>query len=323
MGEPERMGAPAPAIERAAEQVAGNAARPVVILNPASDGGRAARLRATVERALLGGRGDLALTTRAGDATRLAAEAARLGRPVVVVGGDGAIHEAAGVLAEGGAVTLGVVPAGSGNDFATGVARAPRDPLRALKVALAGPVERVDAGMVNGEYFVNALSVGLDAHMAQTAERLKRYHLTGQSLYLTAALRELLLNYGACPTLTLDLDGAPLPQAVYALVAMSLGPTYGGGFRINPGADPCDGLFDVCMLSKPPLLRALRLLPAVERGRHVSAHETRIVRCARLSIAATRRLTAQLDGELIYASHFDVRLLPGALPLRRGPLATR
>ncbi|HEX2349728.1 MAG TPA: diacylglycerol kinase family protein, partial [Ktedonobacterales bacterium] len=65
-------------------------ALPCVILNPASNGGRAARLRRVIERALQGGRGELALTEARGDATRLAAQAARAGRPIVVVGGDGA-----------------------------------------------------------------------------------------------------------------------------------------------------------------------------------------------------------------------------------------
>ena len=295
-------------------------ALPFVILNPASNGGRAARLRKVIERALLGGRGELALTQARGDATRLAAEAARAGRDVVVVGGDGAIHEAAGgVVASGASVAFGVVPAGSGNDFALHVARMPLDPLRALDLALTAPVEPIDMGMVNGEYFTNALGVGLDANVAVRAERLKRYGLSGQSLYMTSALTELLFHYDDCPTLTVQYDDvAPIHQ-VFALVAMSIGPTYGGGFKINPGADPQDQQFDMCMLSKPPLLRALRLLPAVERGKHIGQPETRIVRCQRVTLEADHPINAQLDGEFMQAARFEVSLLPGALALRRGP----
>ena len=298
--------------------------QPLVILNPASNGGRAAKLRKVIERALLGGRGELALTKAPGDATRLAGEAARAGRAVVVVGGDGAIHEAAGgMIAAGARVPFGVVPAGSGNDFALQVARAPLDTTRALDLALTAPVDPVDVGMVNGRCFVNALSVGLDANMAQTAERLKRYRLSGRALYMASALTELLLHYDACPTLSVQYDDAEPIQQVFALVAMSLGPTYGGGFQINPGADPQDGRFDMCMLSKPSLPRALRLLPAVEHGKHVGQPETRILRCQRVVIVAQRRVNAQLDGELTQGERFEVSLLPGALPLRRGPAAAR
>lgn len=293
---------------------------PIVILNPASNGGRAARLRKVIERALSGGRGELALTSGPGEATRLAAEAARAGRSIVVVGGDGVIHEAAGgVVASGVRVPFGVVPAGSGNDFALHVARAPLDPLRALDLALTAPIEPVDVGMVNGEYFVNALSVGLDANVAVYAERHKRLGLSGQPLYMTSALTVLLLHYDQCPTLTVQYDDAAPLHQIFALVAMSLGPTYGGGFQINPGADPTDGYFDMCMLSKPPLLRALRLLPAVERGKHVGEPETRIVRCRRVTLESERPVNAQLDGELSQGTRFEVSLLPGALSLRRGP----
>ncbi|HZC07525.1 MAG TPA: diacylglycerol kinase family protein [Ktedonobacterales bacterium] len=304
-------------------QVSGAAspdATPVVILNPASNYGRAARLRKAIERALLGGRGELMLTAARGDATRLAIEAARAGRAVVVVGGDGAIHEAAsGVVASHSSVPFGVVPAGSGNDFALHVAHAPLDPIRALDIALTAPIAPTDVGVVNGEYFVNALSVGLDANVAVRAERHKRFGLSGHPLYMSSALTELLLRYDDCPTLTLQYDDEPPVHQIFALVAMSIGPTYGGGFKINPGADPRDGYFDMCALSKPPLHRALRLLPAVEHGKHVGEPETRIVRCRRVTIESERPVNAQLDGELTRATRFEVSLLPGALALRCGP----
>ena len=295
-------------------------APPFVILNPASNGGRAAKLRKVIERALLGGRGELALTTAPGDATRLAAQAAQAGRGIVVVGGDGAIHEAAGgMIAAGVSVPFGVVPAGSGNDFALHVAHAPLDPLQALDLALTAPVSPVDVGVVNGVVFVNALSVGLDANVAARAEHYKRLGLSGRALYMSSALTELLLHYDRCPTLTVQYDDAEPLHQVFALAAMSLGPTYGGGFLINPTADPQDGLFDVCMLSKPSLLRALTLLPAVERGKHIGQPETRIVRCQRITLASDHPAHAQLDGELMQAPRFEVNLLPGALALRRGP----
>lgn len=319
MREPEVATAPSPAQSATSRPDA----LPLVILNPASDSGRAAKLRRTLEKALLGGRGELALTTGPGHATQLAEQAAREGRSVVVVGGDGVIHEAAGgVIASGVSVPFGVVPAGNGNDFALHVANAPRDLAQALDLALNGPIERVDVGVVNGNYFVNAISVGLDANVSFTSEGLKPYWLKGQALYMTAALTELLFHYDRCPTLTVQCDDGPPMRKLFALVAMSIGPTYGGGFWINPNADPQDGLFDVCLFTKPPLLRALRLLPVVEQGKHIGQPEITIVRCSRLTLEADHPVNAQYDGELARASRFEVSLLPGALSLRRGPAST-
>lgn len=292
---------------------------PIVILNPASNHGQAATLRRVIERALMGNRGELALTQKPGDGTRIAEEAARAGRAVVVVGGDGAAHEAGnGVLRAGGSVPFSVVPAGSGNDYAQFVARMPLDIAAALEIALNASPERVDAGTVNDRYVLNALSVGIDANCSATAERLKRYGLTGRALYMTAALREVIFNYGACPTLTTQFDDGPAKRQVYAAVAMSIGPTYGGGFKINPAADPQDGMFDVCVLDKPRQLRALRLLPMVERGQHVGQPEAHFFHARRITLEATEDVFAQVDGELMRARRFEVALLPSAIWLRRG-----
>jgi diacylglycerol kinase (ATP) len=310
---------PEPTTGAQSEQAPQSRETPIVILNPASNHGRAASLRRVIERELMGNRGELVLTQKPGDGTRIAEEAARAGRAVVVVGGDGAAHEAGnGVLRAGGAVPFGVVPAGSGNDYAQFVARMPLDISAALEIALSAPPERVDAGTVNDRYVLNALSVGIDANCSATAVRLKRYGLTGRALYMTAALREVIFNYGACPTLTTQFDDGPANRQVYAAVAMSIGPTYGGGFKINPAADPQDGMFDVCVLDKPRQLRALRLLPMVERGLHVGQPEAHFFHARRITLEATEEVYAQVDGELMRARRFEVALLPGAMWLRRG-----
>jgi diacylglycerol kinase (ATP) len=292
---------------------------PVVILNPAGNQGRAGRLRKPLERALGGGRGELVLTAAAHDAEHLAREAALAGRDIVAVGGDGTIAEVGnGILTSGARVALGIVPAGSGNDYAYETLRLPREPLRALELALSGRPVAMDAGQVNERYFLNALGVGIDANIAVAAESLKRIPLLrGQTLYWAASLRELLFHYDQCPLLTIAWDDAPAENKLYALAAVSIGPTYGGGFQINPGADPRDGYFELCMLTKPPLARALRLLPMVEKGKHLSQPEAHQVRVRRVTMAAEHPINAHLDGEVIRAQRFAVRILPGALLVRQ------
>ncbi len=292
---------------------------PLGMLYPAADQGRAARVRGRRERTLADGRGELALTQAPGDAERLATAAALAGRSVVIVGGDGSIREVgAGILASGARTPLGIVPAGNGNDYAYRALKLPADHALALEIALSGEPQPVDAGTVNGMYFLNALGVGIDANMAATAERLKRVPLLrGQALYWASSLTELIFHYDRCPELTIAYDDAPEERRHFALAALSIGPTYGGGFQINPDADPTDGVFNLCAISKPSQLRALSLLPMIERGAHLHEPEVKRMLVRRATFEATTPIYAHLDGEVIRAQRFEAHILPGALLVRR------
>jgi diacylglycerol kinase (ATP) len=290
---------------------------PVVILNPASKRGR--RLHGWLKRSLRGGKGELVLTDAPRAGERIAQEAARAGRAVVAVGGDGTIAEVAnGILASGRRVPLGIVPAGNGNDYAANTLALPRDLKQALELALTGTPSPMDAGQVNGRYFVNSLGVGIDANIAAAATSLKRVPLLrGQALYWASSLRELIFHYDRCPSLTVAHDGEARERQHYAMAAVSIGPTAGGGFKINPGADARDGLFDLCLIWKPSQMRALRLLPMVEKGQHVSEPEVKRLRVQTVTLEAEHPVYAHLDGEVITAPRFEARILPGALLVRQ------
>jgi YegS/Rv2252/BmrU family lipid kinase len=292
---------------------------PVVILNPTGNRGKTARLRAPIERALADGRGELAITYTAREAELRGVEAAQSGRGVVAVGGDGTVAVIANaLLAAGSRGPLGIVPAGSGNDYAYETLRLPHDPLAALEIALNGPAPAMDVGWVNGRYFLNCLGVGIDANVAAAAEDLKRYpFMRGQVLYWASSLRELLFHYDRCPELRVTLDGQADESRLYALVAVSIGPTAGGGFRLNPGADPRDGYFDVCLVWKPSQLRALQLLPMVEKGTHIDQPEVKRARVQAVNLVSAKPIYAHLDGEVITASSFEARILPQALLVRQ------
>jgi YegS/Rv2252/BmrU family lipid kinase len=301
------------------EPAALSAEPPIVILNPAGNRGRCAALRAPLEKALAGGRGELALTNAPGVAQRIAADAARAGRSIIAVGGDGTLSEIAnGILASGQRVPLGIVPAGSGNDYACQTLKLPRDPLKALEIALRAPPTPMDAGAVNGRFFINSLGVGLDANIAARAERLKRVPLLrGKALYQVASVYEIVFQYHRCPQLHVLLDGAAHDARSYAVAAVTIGPTYGGGFHINPSADPTDGVFDVCLIVKPAQMRALRLLPMVKQGRHIDQPEVRQLLVRSLTLEADQPIHAHCDGEVFTAQRFEAHILPGALQIRR------
>ena len=296
-----------------------SAGRPLVVLNPAANRGNMRRHRELVRKKAAEEQADYIETTRSGEAEKLAREAANEGRPVIVVGGDGSIHEVVnGLLGSGRRVPLGIVAAGSGNDFAWNTLKLPRDPAQALERAFHGTLIDVDAGRVNDHYFANAFSLGLDADIAAAAHGLKHWPLmSGSRLYYSATLKQLLFGYHRCPRLSFQLDdGEWKEMSRYVLLAVSNGPTYGGGFRINPTADYTDGWFNLCAIDYTPLLHALRLLPVVQKGEHAGVPVVHFFQARKVHIESQLPVTIQIDGETSCAQSYQAEILPGVLWIR-------
>ncbi len=296
---------------------------PTVILNPTANRGNMARYRALLRSRLESEpQAEYVETSRQGEAQERAMNAAKEGRPIIIVGGDGSVHEVVnGILRAGRRVPLGIVAAGSGNDYAWHTLKLPKDPAAAIERAFTGQLVDSDAGIVNGRYFVNSFSVGLDADIAVAASWMKKIpFMSGSRLYYGTTIKQLLFGYHRCPWLTITLDGAAEPvEAVakrYVLMAVTNGPTYGAGFRINPTADYNDGLLDICTISYTPLPRALKLLPVVQKGEHSELPEVTFFRARSVRIESQRPVNIQMDGETTHATSYDAKILPAALLVR-------
>ncbi len=294
---------------------------PLVILNPAANRGKVHHYRSLLQPHVERVKAEYVETGRRGEAQERAMTAAKEGRPVIIVGGDGSVHEAVnGILSAGKQVPLGIVAAGSGNDYARFTLKLSQDPVAAVERAFYGETIEVDAGRVNGRYFANSFGVGLDANIAAAADWMKKFPLmSGSRLYYTASLQQLLFGYHRCPWLKFHLDDGAYQHAVekrYVLLAVTNGPTYGAGFRINPRADHVDGLLDVCAIDYTPLLRALKLLPVVKKGEHGGLPEVTFYRAKTIRIESRETVKMLMDGETMSATSFDVQILPGALLVR-------
>lgn len=293
--------------------------KPLVVLNPAANRGNMRLYRELARKKAADEQAEYVETIRSGDGEKLARQAASAGRPVIIVGGDGSVHETVnGLLASGRRVPLGIVAAGSGNDFAWNTLHLPHDPAAALERAFHGTLIDIDAGLVNGRYFANAFSLGLDANIAAVAHHMKRWpFMSGMRLYYGATLEQLFFGYHHCPWLAFKLDECEwVEMSRCVLLAVSNGPTYGGGFRINPTADPSDGWFHVCIIKHMPLARALRLLPVVQRGEHASIAEAHFFQARKVQIESRFPVHIQMDGETSRARSYQAEVLSGALWVR-------
>ncbi len=275
-----------------------------VIVNPAAGRGRCLKIWQGLEPLArkLGLDFDAYLTTGPGDATAQAKAALNLGlRRLVAVGGDGTIAEVVNATC-GTQTALGVIPAGTGNDFArsAGLPRVPEVALRALSEAR---VRRLDVGRVNGRFFVNVGGAGFDAEVARLSNTRARF-LSGTPAYVFSVLWTL-ASYR--PTrLIMTLDGVAR-EAPATMIAVANGSYYGGGMWITPEAKMDDGLLDVCVIGPMGRVELLAAFPRVFKGTHVTHPRISFYR------ARSVRLEVAEPGRTVYA-HADGEHL-GALPL--------
>ncbi|MEO6067703.1 MAG: diacylglycerol kinase family protein [Gemmatimonadota bacterium] len=270
-----------------------------ILYNPVAGRGRA---RATVAEVVKEARRhfrdvELLTTESPGDGVRLGKLAAERGMErVIVVGGDGTVHEAAnGILSVRRPTlpALGVVPEGTGNDFAKLIGTAGCGASEAVRRLAHGQLARYDIGEAWGEYFVNTLGVGLDAEVARHLRTVK--HLRGTLAYGMALLRALRTYRDLELEITV---GTERFSGKWLMVAAGIGAVEGGGFHLMPSARPDDGQLDVCAIRPVALLRLLALVPMVMLGKHARFREVWMGRTDRITFRGTQPIFVHVDGEL-------------------------
>ncbi len=294
--------------------------RPLIILNPGANRGRTSSLTATLQGLCrdLGSDAEVVETWGVDESRRVVEVAATAGRrPIVACGGDGTIQAVAGTLLDlGSPVPLGIIAAGSGNDYAHGTLALPRELRPALAAALYGRPERVDAARLNDRWMINAFGTGIDANVAWDVRDMVesgRARVGGTLLYTLSALKQVLFHYQRIPTLEITLNGRAWGTRRMLLLAVMLGPTAGGGYRLTPRASARDGQLDVLLARRMPQAKALFALPLAKAGRHGWLREVEMVHAREVAIRSARPVQAHMDGELISDRSFDIRIMPGAL----------
>lgn len=295
-----------------------------IILNPAADHGRAKQLR---EEILDWAReyDDVALvmTRKPGDGRHLAELAIDDGYELVVAaGGDGTVHEVINGLVHGGRALakFGVIPVGSGNDFAFGLGLA-AEPETAVRRLFTGKTRYIDLARLeddHGRYVLanNGIGIGFDATVNIQSRTITRVH--GFAMYTLAALRTIALYYQT-PHMELRFDSEKVDQEVL-LLAIGLGPRVGGGFHLTPDAIHDDGLLDSCLVNPVSRATMLMMLTRVMKGTHVTSKHVTMRRNSYIDVISSMPLPIHVDGEVFAFPEDDVRRvsvnpIPGVLPL--------
>lgn len=292
--------------------------RVALLVNPTAGGGRAGQLAFDVLTRLRTHRLDVAVLAGrdAAEALGLARRAVAQGTPALVaLGGDGMVHLAVQAVA-GTDTPLGIVPAGTGNDFAATLGLPRRDPMAAVDVIareLAGGGREVDAARAAGKWFASVLGAGFDSRVNDRANRLT--WAGGRLRYNLAILAEL----GVFRPLEfrISLDGVP-EHTQAMLVAVGNGRSYGAGMQITPNAELDDGLLDVTILHPVSKAEFLRTFPRVYRGTHLD-HPAVDSRRARVVELDSPGVNAYADGEFLSALPVTCECVPKALRVLAGP----
>ena len=253
---------------------------------------------------------ELRLSEAPGDAARQARLAAEAGcEAVFVCGGDGSLSEAANGLA-GTGVPLGVIPAGTGNDFAR-TAGISIDPEQAAKQALNGSPRPVDLLDVNhgALWSINVMGIGLDARVAARTNRRVRW-VGGMPAYLMALAAEL-MNYRLTPV-RIRVDGRDWEGQVL-LLAVANAISYGAGIPISPLSHIDDGRLEVVAVGHVPRITMVPALLQVMRGQHLSHPSILHWTGTEVSVDTPEPTPLLSDGDLKGETPFSARVARGIL----------
>ncbi len=236
---------------------------------------------------------------------------------IIVVGGDGSVHEAVnGIQHAGKTCSLGVIPSGTGNDFAKacGLTLDWEQAAQSLlqRITASAPVRKIDIGRVNDRYFANGIGIGFDAKVTRIA-RSYRWRI-GDFVYLLAILRCL---YDGVATPDMEIRGERINlSGPVTLATVCNGPWVGGMFHIAPVADNTDGKMDLLIANPVSRTRILALLPLLMRGKHMHEAEISHHTVSKLTVTSAAPVESHFDGEVQpLQNRFDIEVLPAALDL--------
>jgi YegS/Rv2252/BmrU family lipid kinase len=293
------------------------------IINPKSSSGRGIRYWWSVKSEL--DKREIpytaAFTKHMGHAIELAEQICRENegiKNIVVLGGDGTINEVLNGIPDLGEVLLGYIPSGSSNDLARSL-KIPKDPIEALNNILKPKkFQYLDHGVITfpesdtaSRKFSCSSGIGYDANVCKEVQEsplkksLNRFS-AGKFVYLAIAIKQLLSvkrNH-----VTVIADGIKKGTYEKVMMVSSMIHKYeGGGLKIAPNADPCDGKLSVCLVHGLSTIKAFFLLPTLFTGKHINYKDVETFQCSEIEIIMDSKAAVHTDGEVpAVCSHIKV-----------------
>lgn len=249
---------------------------------------------------------EIKISNRLGNITEITQKACREDyTDIVVVGGDGSLVEALNGMDLASKIQLGIIPAGTGNDYAR-VLNLSREFEVAMETIIRGQSKLVDIGLVNQTKFINVCCCGIDGEIIMDTDKIKR-HIRGSAAYLLATIKNL-ASYKA-KKVVIEIDGKKLKREVI-LAAVGKGQFIGGGMQITPNADVSDGQFEICIVNKLAKPKLIALFPSIFKGEHIYIKPTvEVYKGKNVKIRTIEdRLLVEADGNIIGTTPIEISI---------------
>ncbi len=299
-----------------------------VIVNPVAGRGVTGRkwplIKAQLEANSLGY--DLRFTSEKGHATQIAREAADQGYSfIIAVGGDGTVNEVAnGILTSHNRkqTTLGVINTGTGSDYIRTVGT-PRDPVAACDFLARKDRFLIDVGLVEyfkdgnrkRRFFINYAGTGFDSEVAEATNRMSKFSFVSNTVPYVLSLLRTLAGYKN-KTVNLTIDGDTRTGRVLSVIIAN-GRYVGGGMKVAPSAELCDGKLDVVTINDVGKLELLRAFPRIYSGSHITHPKVDLHLACHVGVEPVERMPVSADGELLGECPATFDIIPQALAVAR------
>jgi YegS/Rv2252/BmrU family lipid kinase len=292
----------------------------VFIINPSAGNGHAKLLKPEIEEKIhkYAVNAVVVFSEKPGNAAELARHYAANGSKYIIgVGGDGTFNEIASALLHEKGITLGIVPAGTGNDFIQILGFPDHFEEKDWGVLFEKRTIAMDVGLCNGFSFFNGMGLGFDAQVAaENYTEPGKEKKGGKNKYIWHIIKTLLFYKEKIMTV---LSAESNKETDCFINTVAIGRRFAGSFFLTPKAMANDGLLDVCMIDKLSLAERFMILPKVPKGTHLQNKKVNYYQTSKIEIEFSQGVPFHLDGELNFARHFNISILPSALTIIYNP----
>lgn len=251
-------------------------------------------------------------TERARHATELTEKIIKNGATdVIVVGGDGSLHEVLNGFSDFDKVSMGIIPCGTGNDFANAL-KLPSDTIKALDVVLESEPKYTDFMQMPTVRGLNVIGMGIDVEVLKRYESLKKKNKFGYTKCLIKTLMD--FEYTDFDT---EIDGKKGESYRSFIAAVANGHRLGGGLEICPVADPSDKKLDFVAVREMPKLKIINAFIKLKQKKILSLKEAVHKLVEKIKITVPFPYTVNVDGELYENIPFEISVVSDTLRVYR------
>lgn len=230
---------------------------------------------------------------------------------IVVIGGDGTLHEVINGFSDFERVTLGVIPCGTGNDFANAIG-IPEDPEKAIGIILENKPQFTDFMQMPTVRGLNIIGMGIDVDVLRRYEKAKKKTKLTYTLCLIKSLFK--FKYSE---FDVEADGGKNENYRSMIAAIANGHRYGGGIAICPPAKPFDGKLDFVAMKEMKKLKLIGAFMKLKKGKVLTLPQAVHFNAKEIKIAPKGDYTVNVDGQLYENIPFSVKIVSNTLRMFR------